>query len=351
MVNRRELLERLQLGATLLPVVAFAPHSLLRSLIFDPDGPTVPARPLPANPYLQDGRSVVALVHGGSVPERLAAAVELLGGLAPLGLRGRRVLIKPNVVNDRPPPSTTSPDLIEAVVQMMRAAGAASMTVADSSGMLRFPTRENLASTGVRAAAERAGATVLALEEEPWVAVEPPGARYMTRYYVSKPVYDADVLINLPIIKTHRFAHYSCALKNLVGIVHPKYRPSIGFLAGHWHERIAELNLAVHPQLTIADGATIMIAGGPTSGDSASTNLLVASADRVAVDAVALALIRLHGAWPKVTGRPLWEQRQIARAIELGLGARGRDQVELLTRSLAGGTEWSRLESAVRMDL
>ena len=81
-----------------------------------------------------------------------------------------------------------------------------------------------------------------------------------------QPVYESDIFINVPVIKTHQFAHYSCSLKNLVGIVHPRYRPSIRFFSGQWHERIAELNLAVHPHLTIADGTTMMIAGGPTSG-------------------------------------------------------------------------------------
>jgi uncharacterized protein (DUF362 family) len=349
--SRREVLERLRLGATLLPVFAFAPRSLLQSLLFEPEGQTVAAKPLPANPYVRNGKSLVALVHGQDPDAVLAAAMELLGGIDRIGIAGQRVLIKPNVVNDRPPPSTTSPETLAAVIRLVRQAGAREVIVADSSGMLRFPTRENLAATGIRAAAEAAGATVLALEEEPWVAVEPEKATYSRRYFVSKPVYDADVFINLPVVKTHRFAHYSCSLKNLVGIVHPRNRPSIGFLGGHWHERIADLNLAVHPQLTIADGRTIMIAGGPTSGTPVAANVLLASGDRVALDAVALALIRFYGAWDKVKGRSPWEQRQLVHAIELGLGARGAAEMELVTRSLDGGTEWSRLEAAIRKDL
>src|SRR5438093_12107008 len=149
-------------------------------------------------------------------------------------------------------------------------------------------------------------------------------------------VYEAIELSNMLVVKTHRFAHYSCSLKNLVGITHPRYRPSVSFLAGNWHERIAELNLAVHPQLTIADATTVMIAGGPTSGTPAKADLLLLSGDRVALDAVGVALIRSFGAWPKVAGMTVWEQRQIRKAIELGLGASGPHQGELLTRSVAG---------------
>src|SRR5439155_23593036 len=232
--------------------------------------------------------------------------------------------------------STTNPKVVAAVVRLVREAGAQRVTVADSSGIIRFPSSANLATTGIKQAAESAGASVLALEEEPWVRVEPASAKALPRYYVSKPVYDADVFINLAVIKTHRFAHYSCSLKNLVGIVHPRYRPSVSFLSPDWHVRIAELNLAVHPHLTIADGTTLMIAGGPTSGTPAQADILLLSGDRIALDAVAVALMRTFGAWPKVTKQAVREQRHIARAIELGLGVQGTRHIELVTESLSG---------------
>src|SRR5438093_13359568 len=97
-------------------------------------------------------------------------------------------------------------------------------------------------------------------------------------------VYEAIELSNMLMLNTHRFAHYSCRLKNLVGITHPRYRPSVSFLAGAWQERIAELNLAVHPHLSIAGGTTIMIAGGPTSVTPARTALPFPRRQRVALD-------------------------------------------------------------------
>jgi uncharacterized protein (DUF362 family) len=121
--------------------------------------------------------------------------------------------------------------------------------------------------------------------------------------------------------------------------VHPRNRPSVAFLSGYWHERIAELNLAVHPHLTIADGTMIMIAGGPTSGTPARADLLLLSGDRVALDAVALALLRSYGAWPKIMDGTVWEQRQITRAVELGLGAGGPDHVELAPVSTEGESD------------
>ncbi|MGH7165599.1 MAG: DUF362 domain-containing protein [Nitrospiraceae bacterium] len=351
-VSRRELLGRLGFGMTFLPALALAPRSVVGSLLFEPDGALVPAKPIPPNPFVRNGKVLVAMVHGRDPVALLQAGLELIGGIGRLGIAKKRVLIKPNVVNDRPPPSTTSPAVVAAVVRAVRDAGAADVRVADSSGMIRFPTSENLIATGVRQAAESAGADVLALEDQPWVRVEPAGAKALPRYYISKPVYEADVFISLPVVKTHRFAHYSCSLKNLVGITHPRYRPSLSFLSGDWHERIAELNLACHPHLTIADGTTVMIAGGPTSGTPARADLLLLSGDRVALDAVAVALVRSFGAWPQLMERGVWEQRQIRRAVELKLGVSGPDQIELVARSVTGSDpDFDKLVDAIRRDL
>lgn len=352
MLRRREFLERAALGLTVLPALALAPRSLLRSLLFEPDGPLVPAKPIPPNPFTRDGRALVVLVHGSDPAVMAREGLELLGGAGLLGLAGKRVLLKPNVVNNRRPPSTTAPEVVGAVARLVRNAGAGEVLVADSSGMIRFPTSKNLEATGMHRAAEAARARLLALEDEPWVRVEPPGAASLKRFYVSKPVYDAEVFINLPVVKTHRFAHYSCSLKNLVGITHPRYRPSLSFLSGDWHERIAELNLAVHPQLTIADATTVMIAGGPTTGTPARADLLLLSGDRVALDAVAVALLRTYGEWPKVLERGVWQQRQIVRAIELGLGARGPKDMEVVTHSVGeDATDFERLAERIRRDV
>jgi uncharacterized protein (DUF362 family) len=350
-LTRRDLLSRLGFGLTFLPALATVPRSVLGSVLFEPEGERVPARPLPPNPFTDHGKSLVAIVRGQDPTAMLQAGLELLGGLRLLDCRGKRVLIKPNLVNDRPPPTTTSPEVVVSLVKFVKKAGAADVIVADSSGIVRMPTARNFDATGLKHAVESAGARVLPLEEYSWVRVEPPGTKDLPYFYVSKPVYEADLFINVPIVKTHRFAHYSCSLKNLVGIVHPRFRPSVAFLAGNWQERIAELNLAVHPQLTVADGGTIMIAGGPTSGTSAHPGLLVLSGDRVALDAVAVAVIRSFGAWPKLRAGRVWEQRQIRRAAELGLGAGGPAGVEIRSRALAPDPGFERLLETIRKDL
>lgn len=329
--SRREFFHNAGFGLLLLPAILRSPRNVLGHLLFDPVGPLVPLKPVPENPFTRNEKSLVTIIHGQDPGSMLQRAIELLGGIDRLGLRGKRVLLKPNVLNDRPPPSTTNPQVVGAMATLAREAGAVEVVVADGSGIIRLPTSANLSTTGMRSAAETAGATVLALEDEPWVRLEPPAAKALPKFYFSRPVYDADVVINMPVIKTHRFAEYSCSLKNFVGAVHPRYRPSVTFWTGDWHERIAELNLAVHPILTVADGTTTMIEGGPTSGTAVKTDLLICGGDRVAVDLVAIALLRTFDRWPKLQGKRISEQRQVKRAAALGLGVGSGKEIELVS--------------------
>ncbi len=329
--SRRELFNNAGFGLLLLPALLRSPQTILRHLLFDPEGPLVSRKPIPANPFTRNSRPLVAIVYGKDPRRMLSRAIALLGGIDRLGIRGKRVLLKPNVLNDQPPPSTTNPLVVRAMAEMVTASGAAEVVVADGSGIIRLPTSANLMSTGMRAAAESAGAKVLALEDEPWVRLELPEALALRKFYFSRPVYEADLVINMPVIKTHRFAEFSCSLKNFVGAVHPRYRPSVTFLSGDWQERIAEINLAVHPALTVADGTTTMIAGGPTSGTPSQTDLLICSGDRVAVDLTAIALLRSFGTWPKLQGKRIGDQRQIKRAAALGLGVGSGGGIDLIS--------------------
>src|SRR5207245_5118269 len=150
------MLGRLVWGLTFLPAVAFAPRSIVNTLLFEPDGALVPAKPLPHNPFMRDGKALVAIVRGEDPSAMLQAGLNLIGGIGRLDLRGKRVLIKPNVVNDRPPPSTTNPKVVEAVVRLARESGAQGVIVAASSGIIRFPSWANLPATAIQPPTERA---------------------------------------------------------------------------------------------------------------------------------------------------------------------------------------------------
>ncbi len=99
-------------------------------------------------------------------------------------------------------------------------------------------------------------------EEHRWIPVSLPGGRFLDQIPVSEFVVNADLIINLPVIKSHKWATYSGCMKNFVGATHSRYRPYM-IDSEHWEEVVSEINAAYRPDLNIVDGTKVMYAGGP----------------------------------------------------------------------------------------
>jgi uncharacterized protein (DUF362 family) len=94
---------------------------------------------------------------------------------------------------------------------------------------------------------------------------------------------------------------------------------------------IAEINVAYQPDLVLLDGVEAFVEGGPATGKRIDSQVVLAGTDRVAIDAVGVAMLRLFGTTPEVSRGPIFAQPQIARAVELGLGVPGPGHIELVT--------------------
>lgn len=287
------------------------------------------------NPYTREGKALISMVGGGDVEGMVRRAVELLGGWELIGVEGRRVLVKPNVVAGDGPPTTTNPEVVRAAVKSLYAAGAAEVFVGDMSALMTLPTRDNMRRTGIESAAVQAGAKVLCFEEHGWREVKTERARHLDSVFVSEWVFAVDRVVNLPVVKTHRSAVYTAALKNFVGATHGEQRPYL-VDSGHWEEVVAELNLAYVPHLNLVDATSVMVADGPWHGPSRSPNMILASGDRIAADLAGLSLIKHYGAWPYVAGSSIWSQGQIERAVELGLGIASPQELRIRARPQGG---------------
>jgi uncharacterized protein (DUF362 family) len=93
---------------------------------------------------------------------------------------------------------------------------------------------------------------------------------------------------------------------------------------------IAEINAPFKPDLVVMDGIEAFVDGGPMTGKRAAGNLFLASADRVAIDAVGLAVLKHLGSNAQIMKPKIFAQEQIARAAELGLGASSPADIELV---------------------
>jgi len=298
-----------------------------------------------SNLFTEKGRSLVGMA-AGDAENAVRKALDLIGGVEKLDVRGKTVLIKPNVVSGKPHPVTTNPAVVEAVVKLLYEAGAAKVYVGDMSAFITLATSSTLRhmeKNGIRSAAERAGAEVVGFEDHAWVEVPLPEARYIDKALVTEWLFKVDLVVNLPVIKTHRSASYSICLKNFIGCTHLRQRPYL-VDAGHWEELVAEFNLAFRPVLHIVDGTVSMVEGGPWEGAPSDTGVIIASGDPVAADVVGLGIIRAHGRWDRVTGKEVWQQTQIRHALALGLG---RDRERITLRTDGSGEQFADLVKEV----
>lgn len=279
--------------------------------------------------FVSKGKALVGVAGRGTVKEMVTDAVNLIGGLERLDIKGRSVLVKPNVVSGEPSPSTTSPEVVSSVVELMYEHGASRVYVGDMSALATLSTKRNMARTGILEAARTSGAEVIEFEDHGWIEVDLPDNEFIKTAYVTEWIYKVDVVVNVPVIKTHRSASYTITLKNFIGCTHLKQRPYL-VDSEHWEEIVAEFNAAYAPDLNIVDGTVSMIEGGPWRGTPERTGLVIASGDRVAADVVGLGIIKSFGRWAPVTEKNVWEQKQIKRAVSLGIG-RGPEGIRLVT--------------------
>jgi uncharacterized protein (DUF362 family) len=318
-------------------------RTTLKNLIFRPEAEGQ-SRPAFSNPFVDGNRAMVSLVHGGDAEAMVREAIGMIGGLEKMGVKGNTVLVKPNVVSGEPSPATTSPEVVKAIVKLLKEAGAKKVYVGDMSALVTLPTKKNMERTGILQAAREVGAEPVFFEEHRWIRVHLPQARFIREAYVSEWIYKVDRVINLPVIKTHRNATYTIALKNFVGATHGRQRPYL-IDPTHWEEIVTELNLAYQPHLNLVDGTKVMVSGGPWSGEEEKTGVILASGDRIAADVIGVSLIKHYGRSKGVADKGVWDQGQIRRAVELGMGV--KDGASILLRSASLGARDEKFDQLI----
>lgn len=259
------------------------------------------------------------------------------------GLGRKHVVVKPNFNSADPFPGATHPETLDALVDWLAEAGASRVTVADRSGM--GETRQVMEAKGVFALGRKRGFAPVVLDEvvaRDWVAHPLPGSHWRRGVLFPRLLEEAEAIVSTCCLKTHRFGgHITLSLKNSVGAV-AKHGPD-GYnymreLHGSPAQRrmIAEANLLYHPAVVLLDGLEAFTHGGPDTGTKVAPGVIVAGTDRVAVDAVGIAVLRLFGTTPAVSRGRIFEQEQLARAVELGLGVGRPGQIDLATDDRAG---------------
>ena len=225
------------------------------------------------------------------------SAVEAVCDLGAL-VRGKSVLVKPNIFAPIMPPGTTDPRVAAAIVDLALHAGAKKVVVGEgrsvSTALYRSvghrTTRACAEFTGIKQAVEQAGAECVFFDEGEWLPVAVDG-QVLMHAQVARAVLDCDVLINVPVMKIHSLTLVTLCVKNQHGILSDDCK-----VFGHCYQdaqlsrKLADILLIRKPDLNVVDAMQGM-EGDHASGGIVEMGLIVAGADAVATDAVCSALM------------------------------------------------------------
>ena len=258
-------------------------------------------------------------------------SIELLG-INPV--KDKDVIFKPNFNTADPPPASSSMETIKQIIINLKEMGARTITVAERSGPAN--TAATFEKKGLYSLAEELDFKIVdltAVSDDEYVLKRTEDCNWKDGFLFPK-IYDgANCIIETCCLKTHMYGgHFTLSLKNAVGLVNKKY---MGELHSSKHQRkmIAEINAVYKPDLVIMDGILTFVDGGPMEGTRKEANVFIAGTDKVAIDAVGVAILRILGTTPEVTKGSIFDQEQIKRAVELGVGINSSGEIEFITDS------------------
>jgi uncharacterized protein (DUF362 family) len=250
---------------------------------------------------------------------------------------GTEIALKANYNSADPPPASTHIDTLDALCTAILAEKPKKLTLAERSGMGN--TRSVLEERGVIALAQERGFSALVLDEldrTGWREVQAPGLHWSHGFFIAGVFARADRVVQTCCLKTHRFGgNFTMSLKNSVGLI-AKRVPGVNYdfmgeLHSSPHQRlmIAEINKFYRTDLVVMDATEGFATGGPDKGKIIHPEVIIAGTDRVAIDAVGVALLRSYGTMHDVMEGRIFDQEQIARAVELGVGVSSAEGIRL----------------------
>lgn len=305
-------------------------------LVLLPHTPLSGGAPRPSRPS-----TTVALIRTSHRKDGVRRAMALLD---PRGMAGKKVMLKPNFNTADPAPAGTHNDTLSQIITELRERDAREVTVGESSFP---PTREVMADKGIFDLAEDMAFGVVdydAIADNEWIHFKPSGTHWPEGFHLPRHVVEAEYNVSTCCLKTHQHGGvFTMSMKLSVGLTPKPIRRTM-HRSPHMRRMIAELNQGYTPDLIVMDGILAFTDGGPSSGELKEGNVMVAGTDQVAVDAVGVAILKELGANEAIMQIPIFQQEQMARALEVGLGVGGPEAIRLVSDDHEGRAYAGRLE-------
>lgn len=245
-------------------------------------------------------RPKVVIRHGKDVDE---LSRDALSEAVTLDLRGKRVLIKPNIGFKASPKSgvVTNPEVVAGAIRWAREAGAGKILVGDSC-IYGVNSEEAFVSSGIKDAAENEGAEVVYLDKAKPIVRKVPDPVILENIRISSPAHEADIIVSVPVVKSHMHTGATLSLKNMKGVLYRREKMKMHHLAhpdetgplGGWHTldlAISDVLKAIPPHVALLDATVVLEGMGPMIGDPRCLDTLIASEDPLGADLAGLELI------------------------------------------------------------
>jgi uncharacterized protein (DUF362 family) len=291
--------------------------------------------PDPTATRIPDHAAVVLI----KTEDRMEGVWRALSILEAYAFHDKHVLVKPNLNSSHDTPGSTHNEVLFATIRWLIENGSSQITVGDRSGMEN--TRRVMEKKGLPAIADSLQFDLIAFDElkaDRWEHVQFEGSHWPSGFAVARPVLEADGIVSLCCLKTHRYGgHFTMSLKNAVGMVaYQVAGEGVEYMtqlhnSPDQRQMIAEINTVYKPDLIIMDAIDAFTHGGPETGTLAHPGLILVGTDRVAIDAIGVALLRSLGTTAVVQQGKIFEQAQIKRAVALGLGVDQPQKIDLIT--------------------
>ncbi|RZN38815.1 MAG: DUF362 domain-containing protein [Methanophagales archaeon ANME-1-THS] len=254
----------------------------------------------------------VVIVKGSNRETMVAQGLHALG----INPCQEKVVIKPNLIINRPYPVTTAPKTVESLITYF-VGRAKEILIAEGSGMCRGGTMKAFLDLGYLELAERYGIRLVDLNEDEYELMENPEAMRLKEFKVPRTLKNS-FLISAAVLKRHSMTKVSLSLKNMMGA-------SIGRKA-RFHflgltKSIVDINRYTKPDLALIDG--IESSGRELGGEVTRYEVMIFSEDPVAADAVGAHILGLD---------PL-SVPHIRLAQEVGLGTARLEELEIAEMS------------------
>lgn len=284
--------------------------------------------PLQQSPEIQ--RSKVSLVKTSDRASGIQKAINILE-INPV--KGKDVLLKPNFNSADAFPGSTHNDTLINLILHLQEMGAKSITIGERSGPP--DTSDVLKEKGIYDICKKYNVKLINFEDLPlndWVKIKPAQSNWKDGFDVARPVLDSECIVTTCCLKTHGYGGvFTMSLKLSVGITNKQNMTELHSSPKSMRKMIAEINQAYKPSLILLDATEAFVDGGPGTGTRKKADVILAGTDRIAIDAVGLSILKELGSNKAVMGRKIFEQEQIARAVELGLGVTRPEDIEIVT--------------------